>query len=179
MTNTYFLTTERLGVRCWSLEDMPLALMLWGDPKVTQFIDSRGQFTEDQVRDRLLKEIATQESSGVQYWPLFCLDSHDFAGCCGLRPYRPEECVFELGVHLRSQYWGQGYASEIAAAVLLYAFGPLGAKALFAGHHPNNQASRRFLQKLGFQYTHDQRYPATGLQHPSYLLARKPDSKTS
>jgi len=179
MANTYFLTSERLGVGRWTLEEMPLALLLWGDPKVTQFIVARGQLSEDQVRERLAKEIATQEAYGVQYWPVFRLDTSDFVGCCGLRPYRLDERILELGVHLRALYWGQGYASEIARAVIGYAFGPLGAEALFAGHHPNNHSSRRLLQKLGFQYTHDEHYPATGLQHPSYLLTRKANSKTS
>jgi [ribosomal protein S5]-alanine N-acetyltransferase len=31
---------------------------------------------------------------------------------------------------------------------------------------------RQLLAKLGFHYTHDEFYPPTGLQHPSYLLMR-------
>jgi [ribosomal protein S5]-alanine N-acetyltransferase len=54
--------------------------------------------------------------------------------------------------------------------VMRYAFHPLGVKALFAGHNPGNAASRRVLEKLGFRYTHDEYYPPTGLDHPSYLL---------
>ena len=41
---------------------------------------------------------------------------------------------------------------------------------MFAGHHPDNQASRRLLTRLGLRYTHDERYPPTGRDHPSYLL---------
>jgi RimJ/RimL family protein N-acetyltransferase len=55
--------------------------------------------------------------------------------------------------------------------VIEYAFNILGVKALFAGHSPANEASRRLLEKLGFRYTHDEYYPPTGLNHPSYLLA--------
>ncbi len=51
-----------------------------------------------------------------------------------------------------------------------YAFGTLGASALFAGHNPANEASRRLLIKLGFPYTHDEFYAPTGMDHPSYLL---------
>ena len=51
-----------------------------------------------------------------------------------------------------------------------YAFNTLGVKGLFAGHNPGNAASRRVLEKLGFRYTHDEYYPPTGLNHPSYLL---------
>jgi len=51
-----------------------------------------------------------------------------------------------------------------------YAFSTLGVKGLFAGHNPANEASRRVLEKLGFRYTHDEFYPPTGLNHPSYIL---------
>jgi RimJ/RimL family protein N-acetyltransferase len=56
--------------------------------------------------------------------------------------------------------------------VISYAFETIGAKALFAGHHPENAASRRVLAKLGFRHTHDELYAPTGLLHPSYLLER-------
>src|SRR5262249_30084596 len=37
----FFLTTERIGFRTWTAEDLPLALALWGDPQVTKPIDAR------------------------------------------------------------------------------------------------------------------------------------------
>lgn len=45
-----------------------------------------------------------------------------------------------------------------------------GIAALIAGHHPENHASRRTLQRLGFRYTHDELYPPTGQMEPCYLL---------
>jgi RimJ/RimL family protein N-acetyltransferase len=165
----HFLTSSRIGFRTWALDDLPLALSLWGDPEVTRHIDSRGQLTPQQVNERLLREIATQQVAGVQYWPIFLLASGEHLGCAGLRP-RPAEGVYEFGVHLRPMYWGRGYATEAGHAVLRYAFERLGAKAVFAGHHPRNDASRRMLAALGFRYTHDELYPPTGLHHPSYLM---------
>jgi len=35
----YFLTTARLGFRCWAPGDLPLARTLWGDPQVTKLMD--------------------------------------------------------------------------------------------------------------------------------------------
>ena len=70
-TEAYFLTTHRIGFRCWTAEDLSLAVGLWGDPEVMRFIDSRGRLSEEQVRDRLRREIATAEAHGVQYWPIF------------------------------------------------------------------------------------------------------------
>src|SRR5262245_42339410 len=114
MYSAYFLTSERIGFRTWAVEDLPLAMGLWGDPEVTKLIDARGQLSEDQVRERLSREIATQASHGIQYWPAFLLGTGEHLGCGGLRPYRPDEGVYELGSHLRPRYWGQGYATEVA-----------------------------------------------------------------
>ncbi|MBI1743259.1 GNAT family N-acetyltransferase [Candidatus Acetothermia bacterium] len=164
----YFLRSSRLGFRRWSDEDLELAWGLWGDPEVTRWIG--GPFSEQQVKDRLAREISTMKSDGLQYLPIFLLSSGEHIGCCGLRPYKPEERIFELGFHIRTAHWGKGYASEAARAVMKYAFTELGGWALFAGHHPNNEVSRRIVQKLGFRYTHDEFYPPTGLRHPSYLL---------
>jgi len=107
----------------------------------------------------------------VQYWPIFLLDSGAHAGCAGIRPYRAEDRTYELGFHLRRACWGRGLAEEAARAVITFAFQKAGVKALFAGHHPRNAASRRVLEKLGFRFTHEEFYPPTGLKHPSYLLA--------
>lgn len=167
---SYFLTTQRLGFRTWSEADLDLALGLWGDPRVTELIDARGRLSPDQVRERLEREIASQRAYGVQYWPVFLLDTGEGAGCCGLRPVPERPHVLELGFHIRSALWGQGYATEAARAVVRYAFDVLGVAGLFAGHHPRNRVSRHLLEVLGFQYTHDEFYAPTGLHHPSYFL---------
>jgi RimJ/RimL family protein N-acetyltransferase len=164
----YFLQSARLGFRPWSDADIDLALAVWGDPEVTRLIG--GPFSPGQVRERLAREIATAHSHGVQYWPIFLLSTGEHVGCCGLRPYKSEAGVYEIGIHLRRAYWGQGYAPEATRAVMKHAFRTLGMKALFAGHNPANGASRRILEQLGFRYTHDELYPPTGLYHPSYLL---------
>lgn len=124
------------------------------------------------VPSRLQQEIKQEQETGLQSWPFFLLDGNGHAGCAGLRPSRAEERVYELGIHLRRTDWGKGLAKEAARAVIDYGFGTLGATALFAGHHPRNEASRRLLLKLGFVHTHEELYKPTGLLHPSYLLRR-------
>ena len=171
LTPSYFLKTQRLGFRTWTTDDLQLAIGLWGDFEVTKFFDGRGPLSNRQVQHRLLHEIATQEAYGVQYWPIFLAEIGKHIGCAGLRPYDLTRKIFEIGLHIRSQYWRQGYAYEAARGVFVYAFYRLGVTELFAGHHPMNQASENLLIKLGFRYTHDEYYKPTGLQHPSYRLS--------
>jgi len=71
-------------------------------------------------------------------------------GMCGLDP-RDE--AHELGYWLGVDYWGRGYATEAARAAIDYAFGELGLAALQSGARVSNPASRRVLEKCGFQWS--------------------------
>jgi ribosomal-protein-alanine N-acetyltransferase len=166
--------TERLAARSWQVEDLPFAMELWGDPAVTALIDSRGKLTEQQVQEKLSAEIDQERSTGVQYWALFNYSSGDFVGCGGLRPwvYTPDEPNFELGFHLVKRCWDKGFATEAALGVLNYSWEKLGLSKVYAGHHPDNRASQRILEKLGFKLVQNVFYEPTGLMHPSYVCKR-------
>jgi RimJ/RimL family protein N-acetyltransferase len=71
-------------------------------------------------------------------------------GVCGisLREEGPE-----LGYWLGVPFWGRGYATEAARAVVDYAFGELGCETLLSGARVTNPASRRVLEKCAFQWT--------------------------
>jgi RimJ/RimL family protein N-acetyltransferase len=173
----FFLITQRLGFRRWSARDESLAIDLWCNPQVTALIG--GPWTREVALERLTREIEQQDRCGMQYWPVFLrtdgslLADGRHVGCAGLRPYEASQGIFEMGVHLLPDFWGQGIAREASAAIIPYAFGPLGAAAIFAGHHPQNAASGRLLMQLGFAYQGDKLYIPTGLMHPTYLLRRE------
>ena len=166
MKRSYFLTTSRIGFSKWTSEDLHLAQLLWGDPEVTRYICATGVFSREDIAARLAKEIENDANFGVQYWPIFELSTGRLIGCCGLRPYK--ESMYEIGFHLRPDFWRKGFAVEAASAAILYAFNILRAEGLFAGHNPNNVASQKVLTKLKFQYIGDEFYAPTGLYHPSY-----------
>jgi ribosomal-protein-alanine N-acetyltransferase len=167
----YFLRTDRLGFRPWMRKDLPLAFDLWGDPEVTRFVG--GPFNQEQVRERLEREIANMESRGVQYWPMFLLSDGRHVGCAGLRPHGADPSTLETGYYLRPSFWSMGLAEEAGRAVINFAFEHLQVKTLIAAHHPQNMASRRVLEKLGFRFTREAFYPPTGLMHRSYVLEAK------
>lgn len=170
MEEQYFLKSDRIGFRPWTFNDMDMAIQLWGDGEVTKY--TGGPFSNSQIQRKLLSERAILRQHKIQNWPIFLLDNHEFIGSCGLRPYKPKEKVYEIGLHLQKPYWGKGYASEAAKTVIDHAFDNLDATALYAGHHPENEVSEKMLKKLGFQYTHDEYYEPTGLHHPSYIFTR-------
>lgn len=71
-------------------------------------------------------------------------------GVCGVEPGGDRGT--ELGYWLGTHYWGQGYATEAARAVIDYAFAELGCEELQSGARISNPASRRVLEKCGFQW---------------------------
>lgn len=168
----YFLESARLGFRIWSGQDLALARALWGDPQVTAL--TGGPLSDAAVSERLALEMSRHDRYGIQYWPIFLRQDGEHVGCCGLRPFAVERGVFEFGLHLHRAFWGRGFGREAASAVVRHAFAIPGITALHAGHHPENLASRRILEGVGFRRTGEEYYPPTGLMEPCYELLRPP-----
>jgi RimJ/RimL family protein N-acetyltransferase len=72
-------------------------------------------------------------------------------GACGIA--MPESQAPELGYWLGTAYWGNGFATEAVHAVIDHAFTEFDHTALHAGARVTNPASRRVLEKCGFQWT--------------------------
>ncbi|WP_124065712.1 GNAT family N-acetyltransferase [Clostridium sp. E02] len=168
-----FLKTKRIGFSRWNDLDLNLAIQLWGDKEVTQYICATGIFTRGAIIHRLETEIQNDKLHHIQYWPIFELTTEELIGCCGIRPFDSEIHSYELGFHLCKNHWGVGYATEAAKAVIDYSFDVLKADKLYAGHHPQNEASEKILTKLGFQYIGKNYYKPTRLYHPSYELVNE------
>ena len=151
--------------------NLALAVALWGDNRVTQFIG--GPFSPEQIEHRLKKRkrLAARASLSVlaSVSALQTASTSVAPVCVRINWKRKFD---ELGFHLRPEFWGQCFAKEAARAVIAYAFETLRAKALSAGHHPANASSRHILEKLGFHFTHEEFYAPCGLQISYYLLAR-------
>jgi RimJ/RimL family protein N-acetyltransferase len=71
-------------------------------------------------------------------------------GVCGVEP---REGGPEIGYWIGVSHWGQGYATEAVRALIDHAFTDLAHETLQAGTRVSNPASRRVLEKCGFQWT--------------------------
>lgn len=58
----------------------------------------------------------------------------------------------ELGYWIGKPYWGQGYATEAARAVVEYGFDVLGLNRIHACHFGSNPASGSVMEKIGMTY---------------------------
>jgi RimJ/RimL family protein N-acetyltransferase len=79
----------------------------------------------------------------------------------------------EIGYWIGRDYWGQGYATEAASAILLWAGKDWGRRAVMSGHFADNPASGRVLEKAGFLYTGEvqsRRSTARGAAAPTRMM---------
>jgi len=67
-------------------------------------------------------------------------------------PLRENDSVRMLGYALGEAFWGKGFMTEAAAAVVAYGFEEMQLDLISATCYPENVRSRRVLEKLGFRY---------------------------
>jgi RimJ/RimL family protein N-acetyltransferase len=72
-------------------------------------------------------------------------------GACGVAAY--DETAPEIGYWLGAPFWNRGFATEAVRALIDFAFTELEHDSLSAGARVTNPASRRILEKCGFQWT--------------------------
>ncbi len=75
----------------------------------------------------------------------------DLIGICGYSPEGGGSA--ELGYWIGKPYWGQGYATEAADALIAYGFTKGGVRRFTCRHFIDNPGSARVANKLGFRAT--------------------------
>ena len=86
---------------------------------------------------------------GYGRWALEKKEGGGLIGYCGLA-HGIEEVGVEVVYLLAREEWGEGIATEAAGALVEYAFSTLGLPRVVAVVYPDNLASRRILETLGF-----------------------------
>ena len=78
-------------------------------------------------------------------------ENGEFMGCCALEPHE-DGLTLELGYWLGEPYWNQGFSTEAAHALIDMAFRTREIDQIDARCRVTNIASRRVIQKCGFQF---------------------------
>jgi RimJ/RimL family protein N-acetyltransferase len=147
------LETTRLNLRPYHEADIAELLPLIGTREVAATtLRIAHPYTEADARAFL--EL-TKEPDKIWLAITLRSDGRQIGGA-GLR-VEPSHQHAELGYWLGVPYWGQGYATEAAQAMLRYGFEVLGLHRIFASHFTANAASGRILKKLGMRYEGCQR----------------------
>jgi RimJ/RimL family protein N-acetyltransferase len=142
------LQTARLILRPPQAEDAKTVAALANDIRIAQNTTRIPYPYALSDAHAWLRTVTGQEGEASY---LVTLTSGTVIGACGVE--RREGGRRELGYWFGTHYWGQGYATEAARAVIDHAFTELGCEELQSGARISNPASRRVLEKCGFQWS--------------------------
>ncbi|MGQ0522939.1 MAG: GNAT family N-acetyltransferase [Betaproteobacteria bacterium] len=117
-------------------------------PEVTQIL---GAVDAEQARALCHTLAGHWDDQGYGWWMARAPDSGELLGYGGLRPVMVEgELETELGYGFLPEFWGRGYASELARVAVAQGFVRLAARDLVSYVLPEHHASRRVVEKAGF-----------------------------
>lgn len=147
------LNTPRLTLREFCADDRAAVQAFAGDSEVTRYTDWGPNSLadtisflsgvvrdgEEQPRSRFALAVVRRQDNV----PIGSIELHVTSNAHGRA---------EMGYVLGRPWWGQGYASEAAAALLRFGFDDLGLHKVTATCDPDNAASARVLTKIGMQY---------------------------
>ncbi len=142
------LRSKRLNYIRYTQNDLPYYLQLATNSEVMKYITGRA-LTEEEGRERFKRVMASgAEEEGTGSFLAFSKADGKYVGFGKL--VITDEGEAEIGYALFPEFWGQGYASEIAAFFTDYARRLGRFRRLIAIVHPDNPGSKRILEKLGF-----------------------------
>lgn len=145
------LETPRLIIRSYEERDADPWVAMLGDPEVRRFLPPFQPPTAETFRSGMQRRRDLERERGYAMWAVEVKDTGTFIGQCGLN-FIGDGPEVELAYHYRRDSWNKGYATEAAAAVLAYAFGPAGLDRVIALVVPENIGSWRVLEKVGMRY---------------------------
>lgn len=146
---------ETVRLRAYRVQPEHFALLLAMHQDPVTMATLGGVRSEQQTHDYMQRFLAHWQENGFGMWLLYDREQQ-FTGRAALR--RMElggQMEVEVGCALLAGFWRQGLASEIVRALVEMAFARLRLPNLVGFALPDNHASIRILQKLGFRYEKD------------------------
>lgn len=157
------LETERLVLRSWLERDRDLFREINADPKVMEFFPFRRNHAEaDALFDRVNAMI---KEDGLGFYAVELKETGEAMGFCGLAPANmpgifPQETI-EIGWRLATRFWGHGYITEAAAALISHGFGAMQLAAVVSFAVESNHRSTAVMRRISMR-----RCPEMDFDHP-------------
>lgn len=151
---------DGLSLRPLRATDLESLLALDADPEVmrhiTGGIPASRRLYEEYLLDRLLAPGRADPRLGF-----FAAELEGrFIGWVHLRPDAEEPAWLEIGYRLRREAWGRGIATRASNALIDAAMRAFPGRGFSARTVPENAASRRVMEKLGFVFAGEGTFPA-------------------
>ncbi len=147
--NTEIVETKRLLLRPFNLQDAKVVQQLAGDKEISDGTYYLPHPYEDGVAERWITNHRAACEKGEQVvFAITLKETRTLIGAVGL--FLDDEA--ELGYWIGKAYWGHGYATEAARAMLEYAFDILNLPSIYSDCFQWNIPSIKVMQKIGMTY---------------------------
>ncbi|MGW7264462.1 GNAT family N-acetyltransferase [Streptomyces sp. NPDC054842] len=159
------LETPRLIMRRWREEDVAPMAAVNADPEVMRWIRDGSVRDERQTRDGIRAWESEWEERGFGLFAVEIRSTGELAGFTGLSVphFMPEVLpAVEVGWRLGRSHWGQGLATEAAAAAVRFGFEEAGLERIVSIAQVGNDASERIMGKLGMRLARETVNPTSG-----------------
>jgi len=144
------IETQRLRLRKLRHSDAAELLALYSDPEVMRFLDWQG-VTAFEEAELLIAIFEQQQHRGKSLrWAMADRQDDKLLGTLVVTDISSSK-LCSIGYDLLPGMWGKGLMSEALGALLSFLFEQLGFERIQAYVHPQNHASCRLLEKLGFE----------------------------
>ena len=141
------LETERLYLREFTLDDAEMIFQMHQDAVITKYTGDPIPWDNIELVQQILTDaILPQYKNNIGRWAVYLKSTNEFLGWCGLKDVDGE---IDLGYRYIQKYWGKGYATEAAKAVLNYG---IKLKNIIGRADSRNTASIKVLEKIGLRF---------------------------
>ncbi len=145
---TILLTTERLILRRYTLEDAVTLHQLFGiDRKMFEYTGWNPYETAEKARDTVQNSLSEYENPHFYGWAIE--SEGQLTGTIGAYDYDPEHSRIEVGGSIARLFWGRGFASEALHRVLIYLTTEEQIRTVTAWCAADNAASGKVMEKAG------------------------------
>ena len=144
------LETPRLILRRLALEDAPSIAELAGRREIADTtLAIPHPYSEEHARGWISRQAEILREGKEIVFATVAKAKTQLIGTIGLRDIDREHCQAEMGFWIGVDWWGRGYATEAARAVIQFGFETYGLNRIYAHHMLRNPASGRVLEKSG------------------------------
>ncbi|MET4923891.1 GNAT family N-acetyltransferase [Streptomyces sp. PSRA5] len=167
------IRTPRLLLRRWTDDDLAAMAEINSDPQVMRWIGDGSVRDLDETAEDIERWEEEWDEEGFGLFAIELLASGEMIGFAGLSvpEYLPEVLPdVEISWRLGAQFWGQGYASEAAHAVLEFALQDRGLERVVAVNRMGNDESENVLRKLDLVLVREAKHPEHGVALNIYSI---------
>jgi [ribosomal protein S5]-alanine N-acetyltransferase len=145
------ILTERLSINEINLDDLYIIHKIHSYPEVDEFntlgIPKNIEITKNVIQPAIDNQ--GEEKRTRFCWKIFLKSSDEIIGLCGMSLTADRFNIGEFYYKLIPEFWGKGYATETAKALITFGFEEMGLHRIEAGVATENKRSIRVLEKAG------------------------------